>query len=284
MAIIPPRTDHSNNESDAADAPLHTLTGGIDKRGVLTLRMNRPRVHNAFDAEMIREMTGALQTADKNETVRMVVITGTGSCFSAGADLNWMSSLVEASQDENKRDALRLAKLMRSLNYLSKPTIAKINGAAFGGGLGLIAACDITVAVDNTRFGLTEAHLGLAPAVISPYVIRRIGETYARRYFLSAERFDSQRAYDIGLIQQIVAAEQLDEAVEDSIRQVLKSGPTAAAQCKQLVFKIAGHNADSQKITDEYTAGLIARLRVSSEGQEGLAAFLEKRKPDWIDD
>ncbi len=284
MAIIPPRTDHGNNEPDAADAQLHTLTGGIDKRGVLTLCMNRPRVHNAFDAEMIRELTGALQTADKNETVRMVVITGTGSCFSAGADLNWMRSLVEASQDENKRDALRLAGLMRSLNYLSKPTIAKINGAAFGGGLGLIAACDITVAVDNTRFGLTEAHLGLAPAVISPYVIRRIGETYARRYFLSAERFDSQRAYDIGLIQQIVAAEQLDDVVEDNIRQVLKSGPTAVAECKQLVFKIAGHNADSQKITDKYTAGLIARLRVSSEGQEGLAAFLEKRKPGWIDD
>ena len=284
MAIIPPRTGHGNNESVAANAQLHTLTGGIDKRGVLTLCMNRPAVHNAFDAKMIRELTGTLQAADKDETVRMVVITGTGSCFSAGADLNWMSSLVRASQDENKRDALRLAKLMRSLNYLSKPTIAKINGAAFGGGLGLIAACDITVAVDNARFGLTEARLGLAPAVISPYVIRRIGETYARRYFLSAERFNSQTAYDIGLIQQIVTAEQLDEVVEDTIRQLLKSGPTAVAECKQLVFKIAGHDADSQKVTDEYTAALIARLRVSSEGQEGLAAFLEKRKPGWIDD
>ncbi len=283
MAITPSRTGHGDNESVAADAQMHTLISSTDKRGVLTLCMNRPDVHNAFDAEMIRELTGALQAADKNETVRMVVITGTGSCFSAGADLNWMRSLIEASQDENERDALRLAKLMRCLNYLSKPTIAKINGAAFGGGLGLIAACDITVAVDNARFGLTEARLGLAPAVISPYVIRRIGETYARRYFLSAERFDSQRAYDIGLIQQIVAAEQLDEAVEDNIRQVLKSGPTAVAECKQLVFKIAGHNADSQKITDEYTAGLIARLRVSGEGQEGLAAFLEKRKPGWID-
>ena len=263
---------------------MHSLISSTDNRGVLTLCMNRPEVHNAFDAEMIRELTGALQAADKDETVSMVVITGTGSCFSAGADLNWMKSLVKASQDENKRDALRLAKLMRSLNYLPKPTIARINGAAFGGGLGLIAACDITVSVDNARFGLTEARLGLAPAVISPYVIRRIGETYARRYFLSAERFDSQRAYDIGLIQQVVAAEQLDEAVEDIIRQVLKSGPSAVARCKQLVFKIAGHNAESQKVTDEYTAGLIAGLRVSIEGQEGLAAFLEKRKPGWIDD
>ena len=263
---------------------MNTLISNTDKRGVLTLCMNRPKVHNAFDAEMIRELTGVLQAADQDETVRMVVITGTGSCFSAGADLNWMSSLVEASQEENERDALRLAELMRSLNYLSKPTIAKINGAAFGGGLGLIAACDITMAVDNARFGLTEARLGLAPAVISPYVIRRIGETYARRYFLSAERFDSQTAYDIGLIQKIVAAEQLDDLVEDSIRQVLKSGPSAVAECKQLVFRIAGHSADSQEITDEYTAGLIARLRVSSEGQEGLSAFLEKRKPGWIND
>jgi len=263
---------------------MRTLISGSDEQGVLTLCMNRPEVHNAFDAEMIRELTTALQAADKDKTVRMVVITGTGSCFSAGADLNWMRSQVMASQDENEGDALRLAELMRSLNYLSKPTIARINGAAFGGGLGLIAACDITVAVDNARFGLTEARLGLAPAVISPYVIRRIGEANARRYFLSAERFDSQRAYDIGLIQQSVAAEQLDEVIEESISHLLKSGPSAVAHCKKLVFNIAGHNADSQKIEDEYTARLIASLRVSGEGQEGLAAFLEKRKPDWISD
>jgi methylglutaconyl-CoA hydratase len=263
---------------------MSTLISSTDKRGVLTLCMNRPGVHNAFDADMIRELNDLLRAADDNDTVRMVVITGTGSCFSAGADLNWMRSQVIASQDENERDALRLAKLMRSLNYLSKPTIARINGAAFGGGLGLIAACDITVAVDSARFGLTEARLGLAPAVISPYVIRRIGEANARRYFLSAERFDSQRAYDIGLIQQSVAVEQLDDAIEENINQVLKSGPSAVNHCKQLVFKIAGHNADSQKITDEYTARLIASLRVSAEGQEGLAAFLEKRKPGWVSD
>lgn len=263
---------------------MNTLISSADKRGVLTLCMNRPEVHNAFDAEMIRGMTRALQAADSNPDVRMVVITGTGSCFSAGADLNWMRSLVDASQDENERDALRLATLMRSLNYMSKPTIARINGAAFGGGLGLIAACDITVSVDNARFGLTEARLGLAPAVISPYVIRRIGEANARRYFLSAERFDSQRAYDIGLIQQSVSTGQLDEAIEESISQVLKSGPSAVAHCKQLVFKIAGHDAESQKLTDEHTARLIAGLRVSREGQEGLAAFLEKRNPDWLSD
>ena len=263
---------------------MRTLICSTDKRGVLTVCMNRPDVHNAFDADMIRELTGALEAAGQDDAVRMVVITAKGSCFSAGADLNWMRSLVKASQDENKRDALRLAELMRKLNYLSKPTIARINGAAFGGGVGLIAACDISIAVDNALFGLTEARLGLVPAVISPYVIRCIGETHARRYFLSAERFDSQRAYDIGLVQQTTGAEQLDEAVEDTIGHVLKGGPAAVSHGKHLVFEIAGHNEDSQKITDEHTASLIARLRVSREGQEGLTAFLEKRKPDWIND
>jgi len=261
---------------------MHTLISSTDNRGVLTLNMNRPEVHNAFDAAMIHELTAALTVADQNDTVRMVVITGSGSCFSAGADMNWMRSLKAASREDNERDALKLAKLMRSLNYLSKPTIARINGAAFGGGLGLIAACDITVAVDSARFALTEAQLGLAPAVISPYVIRCIGERNARRYFLSGERFDSRRALEIGLIQQYVAAEQLDEAVEDMIRQLLRGGPLAVAHCKQLAFAVAGHSAKSQKSIDEFTAKMIANLRVSAEGQEGLAAFLEKREPNWI--
>jgi methylglutaconyl-CoA hydratase len=263
---------------------MHTLISNTDSRGILTLTMNRPQVHNAFDATMIHELTGALLAADKDETVRMVVITGTGSCFSAGADMNWMRSLVGASLEDNQRDAMRLATLMRSLNYLSKPTIAKINGAAFGGGLGLIAACDITVAVDDAKFGLTEARLGLAPAVISPYVFRRIGEGNARRYFLSGERFDSQQARDMGLIQQLVAADQLDIAVDDIVKQLLKSGPSALTNCKRLAFEMAGHSAASQKSIDESTTRLIAKLRVSEEGQEGLAAFLEKRNADWVND
>ncbi len=150
--------------------------------------------------------------------------------------------------------------------------------------MGLIAACDITIAADHAHFGLTEVRLGLVPAVISPYVIRRIGETQARRYFLSAERFDSQQACEIGLLQQAVGTEQLDSAVEDVIRQVLSGGPKAVIHAKQLVFDIAGHDVDAQKATDEYTARLIAGLRVSDEGQEGLAAFLEKRKPGWIEE
>jgi methylglutaconyl-CoA hydratase len=261
---------------------MNTLKSSTDNRAVLTLTMHRPEVHNAFDADMISELTTALTIADQDDTVRMVVITGSGTCFSSGADMHWMRSLVTASREDNKADALRLAQLMRTLNYLSKPTIARINGAAFGGGLGLIAACDITISVDSARFGLTEARLGLAPAVISPYVFRRIGERNARRYFLSGERFGSQRALDIGLIQQSVTEDQLDETVERVIGQLLLSGPLAVAQCKQLAFEVAGHNEQSQRSMDEYTAGLIASLRVSAEGQEGLAAFLEKRKPAWV--
>ena len=263
---------------------MHTLISNMDNRGILTLNMHRPEVHNAFDANMINELTAALAGAEENGQVRIVVITGSGSCFSAGADMNWMRSLVGASLEDNESDARRLAKLMRSLNYLSKPSIARINGAAFGGGVGLIAACDITIAVDNARFGLTEARLGLAPAVISPYVMRCIGENNARRYFLSGERFNARQAQRLGLIQQLVTPGQLDETVEEITGQLLKGGPTAVMQCKQLAFEIAGHNAESQKSMDEYTTKLIARLRISAEGQEGLAAFLEKRNPDWVDD
>lgn len=252
------------------------------KKGVLTLVMNRPAVLNAFDANLIQELTAALHKAEQDESVRLVVITGTGRCFSAGADLNWMQRQVDASHAANERDALALARLMRTLNYLSKPTIARINGAAFGGGLGLLAACDITIAIDTARFGLTETRLGLVPAVISPYVYRRIGEGNARRYFLTGERFDARQALAIGLIQQSVPAEQLDEIVAASIENLLKGGPLAVSCAKQLVFKVAGHSKAAQKNLDEYTARLIAGLRICAEGQEGLAAFLEKRQPNWV--
>ena len=262
---------------------MQSIQSTISDRGILTLSLNRPDVFNAFDSNMIRELTEALQAADENNEISLLVITGLGPCFSAGADMNWMRSLVDASQEENERDAMQLATLMRTLNYLSKPTIARINGSAFGGGLGLIAACDITIAVDDALFGLTEARLGLAPAVISPYVFRRIGERYARRYFLTGERFDSSHAQKIGLVQQCVTADKLDEAVEQVIDKLLKGGPFAVATCKQLVFAVAGHDEETQKSMDEYTTKVIAGMRIMDEGQEGLAAFLEKRKPDWID-
>lgn len=262
---------------------MKNLKKHIDHRKVLTLTMHRPQVHNAFDSAMISELTAALKAAANDEDIKLIIITGSGSCFSAGADLNWMRSLVNASLEENEADAMRLAKLMRTLNYMPKPTIAKINGSAFGGGVGLIAACDISIAADNALFGLTEAQLGLAPAVISPYVIRCIGENNARRYFLNGERFDSQQASRIGLVQQVAPSSELDESTENLVKQLLKSGPEAIKHCKQLVFEIAGHNRKAQKAIDGYTSRLIAKLRVSGEGQEGLAAFLDKRNPDWVD-
>ena len=262
---------------------MQTILASHNDNGVLTLTMNRADVHNAFNTTMISELTSALITANEADDVRVVIVTGSGRSFSAGADMNWMRSLVNASQEDNERDALQLAALMRTLNYLSKPTIARINGPAFGGGLGLIAACDITIAVDTALFGLTEARLGLAPAVISPYVIRRIGERFARRYFLTAERFDSQQALSIGLIQQRVTIDDLDNEVESVVSELLKGGPDAVITCKELVYAVAGHNEETQKTMDEYTSKVIAGLRIMDEGQEGLAAFLEKRKPSWVD-
>ena len=255
-----------------------------NKRGVMTLSMNRPEVHNAFDAAMIREFTTVLHEADQDSDVRLLVITGLGSCFSAGADMHWMRSQAGASQGDNERDALELAGLMRTLKDLAKPTSALINGAACGGGLGLVAWGDITIAVDTASFGLTESRLGLAPAVISPYVFRRIGERYARRYFLTGERFDSTQAQAMGLIQQCVPQEQLDNSVDVVVNNLLKGGPEAVKICKELVFAVAGHNEETQESVDEFTSGLIAGLRIMDEGQEGLAAFLEKRKPEWVED
>ena len=254
----------------------------LDHRGVLRLTLNRPQVHNAFDQELIESLTSSLQKAEQDPSVRIVVLTGTEPCFSAGADLNWMRSLVNASQEQNEKDALQLAKLMRTLNYLDRPTIAMVNGPAFGGGLGLIACCDITIAEDVAQFGLTEATLGLAPAVISPYVIRRIGEGNARRYFLTGERFNASKAKELGLVQDVVAENSLANEVEKVIARLLRAAPDATLCCKKLINKVSGHDEGQQLKLDEYTAKLIAKLRVSAEGQEGLAAFLEKRDPAWI--
>ncbi len=238
-------------------------------------------MHNAFDDELISELIEALVAVEKDPLLRVVVLTGRGESFSAGADLNWMRTMADASEHENERDALHLARMMRLLNYLKIPTIARINGPAYGGGLGLVACCDITIAVASANFALTESRLGLAPAVISPYVYRRIGESNARRYFLSGERFSATRARRMGLIQQVVDDQELDSAVERVLGQLLKAGPYTTGHCKKLVFHAAGHDVDVQLRLDQYTARLIAHLRVSAEGQEGISAFLQKRKPSW---
>ena len=246
---------------------------------VARLRMTRPQVHNAFDAELIGELTGALEQVAVDANVRVLVLEGEGASFSAGADLNWMRGMATASEEANRIDSLALARLMRTLDELPKPTIARVQGAAFGGGVGLVACCDIAIAAESAKFGLTESKLGLLPAVISPYVIAAIGPRQARRYFATAEIFEAAEALRIGLLHQVVDADALDAAVQAQVSLLLKAGPVAAASAKQLVRAVCAH-ADGNR-HDADNAALIARLRVSAEGQEGLSAFLDKRKPHW---
>jgi len=246
---------------------------------VARLRLNRPELHNAFDAGLIAALTDAMATLATDPGVRVVVLEGEGASFSAGADLNWMRGMAAASRDENRDDALALARLLRTLDELPKPTIARVHGAAFGGGVGLVAACDIAIGVPEARFGLTESKLGLLPAVISPYVVAAIGSRQARRYFATAEMFDAAQAQRIGLLHEVVAADALDAAVQRQIGWLLKAGPVAAASAKQLVRDVM--RAGEREALDAANADLIAALRVSPEGQEGIAAFLDKRKPAW---
>jgi methylglutaconyl-CoA hydratase len=246
---------------------------------VARLRLNRPDLHNAFDAALIAALTTALSTLGSDPDVRVVVLEGAGASFSAGADLNWMRGMASASEADNRNDALALARLLRTLDELPKPTIASVHGAAFGGGVGLVAACDIAIGVPEAKFGLTESKLGLLPAVISPYVIAAIGARQARRWFATAEIFDADEALRIGLLHEVVNATALDTAVQRQVDLLLKAGPIAAATAKSLVRRVAaGGDGDA---LDAANAGLIAKLRVSPEGQEGLGAFLDKRKPAW---
>lgn len=263
-----------------ASAPPPILSS--TRECVRWLTLNRPGVHNAFDAGLIAQLTGALRDAEIDPSVRAVVLTGAGNTFSAGADLGWMRDMATASETENRDDALRLAALMRTLNYLSKPTIARVNGAAYGGGVGLIACCDIAIAVDSAKFSLTEVKLGLVPAVISPYVLAAIGAREARRAFISGAIFDASQAQQIGLLHEVVGAEVLDAAVDRSLHWLHKGGPIAQAEAKRLALALSGMNASEQQHLDARNAELIARLRVSAEGQEGMAAFLDKRAPRWV--
>lgn len=255
----------------------------IDRAGsTATVMLARPRVHNAFDDELIAELTEALESLDGDHGVRAVVLTGEGKTFSAGADLNWMRGMATAGEDANREDSLRLAKLMRTLNFLSKPTIARVNGSAYGGGVGLVACCDIAIGVNEAKFSLSEVKLGLVPAVISPYVVASIGPTYARQLFLTAEVFDGAEAERIGLLHRCVASEMLDAAVERQLHWLSKGGPNAQREAKALALRMAGLTREDAERRDIENAALIARLRVSPEGQEGLGAFLEKRHANWL--
>jgi methylglutaconyl-CoA hydratase len=252
-----------------------------DRHAVRTITLNRPQLHNAFDDTLIAELTDALVEAGRDAAVSAVVLTGEGASFSAGADLHWMRGMAKASEAENREDSLRLARLMRTLQFLPKPTVARVNGAAYGGGVGLVACCDIAIGVEGAKFGLTEVKLGLVPAVISPYVVAAIGLRQARRLFLTGELFDAAAAQRIGLLHQCVPADALDETVAGVLAALGKAGPLAQAEAKRLALRVAGLDEASAERGDRENAELIARLRVSAEGQEGLGAFLDKRTPAW---
>jgi len=259
----------------------------LEENRVARVTLNRPDVHNAFDDGLIADLTAALVRIDADAAIRAVVLTGAGASFSAGADLNWMRAMAAASEEDNRADAVRLARLMRTLNFLSKPTIARVNGAAYGGGVGLVACCDVAIAADTAKFGLTEARLGLIPAVISPYVTAAIGSRHARRLFVTAEIFDSAEAMRIGLVHHVVAAEQLGATVDSTLALLAKGGPIAQGEAKRLALRSGGATGHSAQLVDAENvdienAALIARLRVSAEGQEGLSAFLGKRPASWI--
>ena len=252
----------------------------IDDHGVAQVRLNNPDKHNAFDDEIIGELSEAFVAIVDNSNVRVMVLGSEGKSFSAGADLEWMKRMASYSYDENLRDASALALMLKTLNEIPQPTIARVQGAAFGGAVGLVSCCDMAVAASAASFSLSEVKIGLVPATISPYVIAAIGQRAARRYFVTAERFDAHRALQLGLVNEVVDAEQLDQEVDRLINTLLANGPEAVTGAKQLVFDVAGKPIDQQLI--DATCETIAAIRVSEQGQEGLQAFLERRKPQWI--
>ena len=248
--------------------------------GVATIWMNRPDVHNAFNAQLIADLTTACIELDADDTVRAVVLAGRGKSFSAGADLNWMTAAGEASEAENFADAMKLAGMLRTLAEMNKPTIARVHGAALGGGMGLASACDICIAGDKAVFATSEVKFGIIPSAISPYVIRAIGERQAYRYFQTAERINATRAATLGLAHEAVATEELDAKVSEVVEALLQGGPKSQAAAKDLIRAVANRPVSDAVVED--TARRIASLRVTPEAKEGLAAFLDKRPAAWI--
>ncbi len=252
----------------------------VDGRGVATVALARPQVHNAFDDGLIASLTGACEALAADAAVRVVVLRADGKSFSAGADLNWLKRMAGYGEAENLADGERLAALLKTIDRMPQPTIAAVQGAAYGGGVGLVAACDMAIGSERAAFCLPEVKLGLIPSVISPYVVNAIGVRAARRYMLTAERFDAAEAYRLGLLHEVVAADALAEAVETMVALLLAAGPAALTACKSLIDRVARGPIDDAMIAD--TARRIAHIRVTEQGKEGITAFLEKRKPNWV--
>ena len=247
---------------------------------VATITLNRPEVRNAFNDDMIAEVTGAFVALGGRDSVRCIVLAAEGKAFCAGADLNWMRRMADYTRAENLADAAALAEMLRVMYECPKPTIARIQGDVYAGGMGLVAACDMAVSVDTANFCLSEVKLGLIPATISPYVIRAMGARAAHRYFLTAERFDAKEAHRIGFVHEVVSADQLDAKVAELTNALVSASPNAVRSCKTLVQEVAGQDIKAALI--DRTVEGIADIRTSSEGREGVQSFLQKRKPSWL--
>jgi methylglutaconyl-CoA hydratase len=247
---------------------------------VHTITLNRPEVRNAFNEEIIAELTDAFAQAGTRSDVRAVVLAAEGTAFCAGADLNWMRRMAQYTREENLADAVKLAHMLRAIYECPKPTIARVQGDVFAGGMGLVAVCDMAVCTESAQFCLSEVKLGLIPATISPYVIRAMGTRAAHRYFLTAERFNAQEAHSIGFVHEVIAADQLDAKIAELTQALLTASPDALHACKQLLHRVAGQTIH-QALIDE-TVASIADTRASAQGQEGVQSFLEKRKPSWL--
>ena len=248
---------------------------------VATVILDRPDVRNAFNQATIAELALAFDELGRDEDVRAIVLAANGSAFCAVADLHWMKTMAGYSDAENLADATRLADMLRTIYLCPKPVVAKVQGDCYAGGMGLVAACDITVAADGANFCLSEVRLGLIPATISPYVIKAMGENAARRYFLTAERFSAREAHRIGFVHDVVAPDALDAGVAAIVKALVANGPNAVREAKMLVREMAGRPLDAALLAD--SAARIAAIRASTEGREGVASFLEKRQPSWID-
>jgi len=249
------------------------------KQGIAQLTLNQPEIHNAFDDQLISDITRALLQLDNDPSVRVLILDAKGKSFSAGADLNWMRRMADYTREENYRDSVELANLMSTLHNMKCPTIAAVQGAAFGGGVGLVACCDIAIASDNVNFCLSEVKLGLIPAAISPYVVKAIGERAAKRYFVTAERFNARRAEQLGLISEIVATVDVQTKAMSIAQQITDNGPEAVISAKQIINDVVNQNIDETLRT--MTASRIADIRASVQGKEGVSAFLDKRQAKW---
>lgn len=253
----------------------YTKDGSIGR-----IDFNRPEIHNAFNSTVIDEMLDLFDQLEKDDSLRVVVLTGKGKSFCAGADLNWMRSVIDQSFEDNLVESNRLADLFYKIYTFKRPIVGKINGAAIGGGTGFVAVCDIAIAAESAKFSFSEVKIGVVPACIGPYVIKKMGEGKARELFITGERMLAKRAFEVGLINKYVADDELDSEVEILIKSILSSGPEAVAMAKKLVSEVPAMAPEQFK---PYTAEMIAKLRVSDEGQEGMDAFLNKRKPKWVD-